>query len=77
MSLFAWKSPAVTDPDEAERLLELEDESVFQASDDVTRFFAQLMELLPPHDASPRRSSRAVGPAGRGLAPGFRPARHR
>ena len=51
MSLFVWKSPVVTETDDAKRLLALEDESVFEASDDVIRFFEELMERLPPPEA--------------------------
>jgi hypothetical protein len=51
MDLYVWKSPVVTDVDEAKRLLALEDESVFEPSDDVTRFLDELMELLPPPEA--------------------------
>ena len=51
MSLYAWKFPLVTDPDEATRLVALEDETVFEPSPDVTRFFAELMERLPPPEA--------------------------
>ena len=48
MSLYAWKSPLVTDTDEAERLLSLEDDSVFEPSEDLTRFFEELTRRLPP-----------------------------
>jgi hypothetical protein len=51
MSLYAWKSPLVTDTDEARRLLDLEDESVFEPSEDVTRFFEVLMKRLPPPES--------------------------
>jgi hypothetical protein len=51
MSLYAWKSPRVTDEDEAQRLLALEDESVFAASADVTRFYEELMDRLPPPES--------------------------
>jgi hypothetical protein len=57
MSLYAWKAPLVTDPDEAKRLLELEDESVFEPSEDVTRFFEKLMQRLPLRNRSATRSS--------------------
>ena len=52
MSLYAWKLPLVTDPDEAKRLVGLEDETVFEPSPDVTRFYAELMERLPPPEVA-------------------------
>jgi hypothetical protein len=51
MDLYVWKAPVVTDPDEAQQLLSLGDESVFEASDDVTRFVTDLAALLPPLEA--------------------------
>ena len=45
---FAWKSPVVTDAHEAQRLIALEDESVFSASADVVRFYAELIKRFPP-----------------------------
>jgi hypothetical protein len=51
MNLYAWKAPVVTDTDEARRLLALEDESVFEPSDDVTDFFTELMRRLPRPEA--------------------------
>jgi hypothetical protein len=51
MDLYAWKSPAVTDTDEAQGLLALDDKSVFAASNDVTGFLAELLERLPPLEA--------------------------
>jgi hypothetical protein len=51
MDLYAWKAPVVTDTEEARRLVELEDESVFEQSDDVAGFFAELIRRLPPPEA--------------------------
>ena len=51
MSLYVWKRPFVTDTDEAQRLITLEDESVFEPSADLERFYAELMELFPPPEA--------------------------
>jgi hypothetical protein len=51
MNLYAWKAPVVPDTDEARRLIELEDESVFEQSDDVVGFFADLTRRLPPPEA--------------------------
>jgi hypothetical protein len=51
MSLYAWKRPLVTDPDEALRLVELEDENVFEPSADVERFYAALVERFPPPES--------------------------
>ena len=47
MTLIAWKSPVVTDTDEAKRLVALDDESVFAPSEDVARFYAELTERFP------------------------------
>ena len=44
MSLYAWKFPLVNDPDEAKRLVALEDETVFEPSPDVTRLFRRADE---------------------------------
>jgi hypothetical protein len=51
MTLHLWKAPRVTDPDEAQRLIELDDESVFEPSEDLRRFYAELLEIFPPPEA--------------------------
>jgi hypothetical protein len=51
MSLYLWKTPVITDVDEAARLLDREDESVFERSPDVTRFREELLERYPPPGA--------------------------
>ena len=51
MSLYAWKRPVVDDPDEAKRLLALDDETVFEPSSDVTSFFAELLDRFPPPES--------------------------
>ena len=51
MNLYAWKGPVVDDTDEATRLLELEDESVFEPSPDLERFYAALLERFPPRES--------------------------
>jgi hypothetical protein len=53
MDLYAWKRPLVTDPDEALRLLELEDETVFEPSPDLERFYTELLERFPPPESFP------------------------
>ena len=51
MSLHLWKAPRVTDTDEAQRLIELDDESVFEPSADLERFFEELLVRFPhPED---------------------------
>jgi hypothetical protein len=47
MTLIAWKSPLVTDTDEARRLVALDDESVFAPSGDIAHFYAELKERFP------------------------------
>ena len=51
MSLYLWKTPAITDTDEAARLLDREDESAFEPSPDLTRFLEELLERFPPPGA--------------------------
>ena len=51
MDLYVWKHPFVTDEDEAQRLITLGDESVFGPSEDLERFFAELMERFPPPES--------------------------
>jgi hypothetical protein len=51
MSLYAWKRPLVDDPAEARRLLELEDETVFEPSPELERFYAELLERFPPPES--------------------------
>jgi hypothetical protein len=51
MDLYVWKRPLVTEEDEAKRLLELEDESVFEPSDDVVRFYEELVARFPQPDS--------------------------
>jgi hypothetical protein len=48
----AWNRPVVVDPDEAKRLLALDDETVFEPSPDVTSFFAELLAALSAHQPS-------------------------
>jgi hypothetical protein len=50
MSLYVWSAPVITDADEAARLLNLEDESVFEPSDRLRRFFDELLERYPSPD---------------------------
>ncbi len=47
MSLYVWKAPLVTDTDEAARLVALEDQSVFEPSSDLERFYDELLERFP------------------------------
>jgi hypothetical protein len=51
MSLYMWSAPVITDADEAARLLNLEDDSVFEPSDRLCRFFDELLERYPSPDA--------------------------
>lgn len=51
MDLYAWKRPLVTDPDEAARLLDLEDEGVFEPSPDLEAFYAELLDRFPPPES--------------------------
>ena len=51
MDLYVWKHPFTTDEDEAQRLITHEDESVFEPSAELERFYAELMELFPPPEA--------------------------
>jgi hypothetical protein len=51
MDLYVWKRPRVTDEDEATRLLELDDENVFEPSADLERFYAELLERFPPPES--------------------------
>jgi hypothetical protein len=51
MSLYVWKLPRVIDEDEAQRLVDLEDESVFEPSEDLRRFYEELVELFPPPES--------------------------
>jgi len=51
MDLYVWKHPFTTDEDEAQRLITLEDESVFGPSAELEQFYAELMELFPPPEA--------------------------
>jgi hypothetical protein len=51
MSLYLWKTPVITDTDEAARLLDREDESAFEPSPDLTRFLEELLERFPPPGA--------------------------
>ena len=46
MSLYVWSTPVITDADEAARLLNLEDESVFEPSDRLCRFFRRAARAL-------------------------------
>jgi len=62
MTLIAWKSPVVTDTDEAQRLVALEDDRVFAPSADVARFYAELIERSRRPGRSRRRgTTRAEG----------------
>lgn len=45
-----WSAPVTTDADVAARLLNLEDESVFEPSDRSCRFFEVLLERYPSPD---------------------------
>lgn len=51
MDLYVWKHPFTSDEDEAQRLITLEDESVFGPSAELEQFYAELMELFPPPEA--------------------------
>jgi hypothetical protein len=51
MDLYLWKAPLLEDTDEARRLLELDDESVFEPSPDLVAFFSDLTKRLPLHEA--------------------------
>ena len=76
-SLYAWKTPRVTDEDEAQALLnkynQSEDAQLFGESDDMVRFYDELMDRYPPQESeewvepadnpwalTPERSSRIV-----------------
>lgn len=73
-TLIVWKHPVVADEEEAEHLVaghhETGDESAFEPSDDVTRFYDELLALYPPLEnvgavpatwaATPARSDRVV-----------------
>jgi hypothetical protein len=50
MSLYVWRAPVTTDADVAARLLNLDDESVFEPSDRSCRFFEVLLERYPSPD---------------------------
>ena len=64
MTLIAWKSPVVTDTDEAKRLVALEDETVFEPSADVAAFYAKLIERFPPLGQDDSGGLWADGPEG-------------
>ena len=51
MDLYVWKAPVTDDTDEALRLLELDDESVFEPSAELERFYAELLERFPPPES--------------------------
>lgn len=51
MDLYVWKAPVVTDEDVAQQLITREDESVFEPSADLERFYAELLETFPPPEA--------------------------
>ena len=51
MDLYVWKSPFTADEDEAQRLIMLEDESAFEPSVDLERFYVELLERFPPPEA--------------------------
>lgn len=51
MDLFVWKAPVTDDPDEAKRLLDLDDESVFETSTELERFYAEVLERFPPPES--------------------------
>jgi hypothetical protein len=51
MDLYVWKAPVVTDEDVAQQLISREDESVFEPSADLERFYAELLERFPPPEA--------------------------
>jgi hypothetical protein len=48
MDLYVWKAPRVTETDDAQRLITSEDESVFEQSADLERFYAELLGVFPP-----------------------------
>jgi hypothetical protein len=56
MDLYVWKRPVLDDTAEAKRLLELDDESVFERSEDLVAFFAELSDRLPFREVSEMRS---------------------
>jgi len=62
MSLYVWSAPVITDADEAARLLNLEDESVFEPSDRLCRFFEELLERYPSPDVLTDRELEDVTP---------------
>jgi hypothetical protein len=51
MDLYVWSAPRVTETEDAQRLIESEDESVFEPSADLERFYAELLERFPPPEA--------------------------
>jgi len=51
MDLYVWKAPRVTETDDAQRLITSEDESVFEPSADLERFYAELLAIFPPPEA--------------------------
>ena len=51
MDLYVWKAPRVTETDDAQRLITPEDESVFEPSADLERFYAELLAVFPPPEA--------------------------
>ena len=51
MDLYVWKGPFTADENEAQRLIMLEDESAFEPSVDLERFYAELLERFPPPEA--------------------------
>ena len=51
MDLYVWKAPRVTETDDAQRLITSEDESVFEQSADLERFYAELLAVFPPPEA--------------------------
>jgi hypothetical protein len=51
MDLYVWKAPRVTETDDAQRLITSEDESVFEPSADLERFYAELLAVFPPPEA--------------------------
>ena len=51
MDLYVWKAPRVTETDDAQRLITSEDESRFEQSVDLERFYAELLAIFPPPEA--------------------------
>jgi hypothetical protein len=51
MDLYVWKAPRVTETADAQRLITSEDESVFEQSADLERFYAELLAVFPPPEA--------------------------